>query len=70
MATQSRIYAVADKAGKVRLVEASHPSHALRHVASDTFTVKVPTQRELVDLMKKQTTIEIVKPEQGELPTT
>lgn len=68
MATQSRLYAVADKTGKIRLVEATHPSHALRHVAADTFTVKVPTQRELVDLLKKQTPIEIVKPEQGELP--
>lgn len=71
MATQPRVYSVTEKAGgKVRLIEASHPSHALRHVASDTFVVKVPTQRELIDLMKKQVPIEIVKPEQAELPAT
>lgn len=70
MATQTRLYLVADKSGKSRLVEANHPSHALRHVAADTFTVKVATQRELVDLMRKQVPIETVKPEQSELPTT
>jgi hypothetical protein len=69
MATAARIYSVAGKDGKARLIEATHPSHALRHVAADTFTVKVPTQRELVDLLRKGVNVEAVKHEQQELPT-
>lgn len=41
MATQTRIYKVAPAGdgGAARLVRATHPSHALRHVAADAFTV-------------------------------
>jgi hypothetical protein len=70
MTTQTRIYSVTDKAGNTRLVEASHPAHAMRHVAADTFTVKVTPQRELVDLLRKGVTVESVAHEQQELPTT
>jgi hypothetical protein len=70
MATAARIYSVASKEGKTRLVEATHPAHALRHVAADTFTVAIPTPRELVDLVSKGTAVEIVKHEQQELPST
>lgn len=66
--TVTRIYSVADQAGKVRLVEASHPSHALRHVAEATFTVKIPAPRELVELTKKGVIVETVRPEQLTLP--
>jgi hypothetical protein len=70
MATAARIYTVAGKDGKTRLIEATHPAHALRHVAADTFTVKVATQRELVDALRRGVNVEAVKHEQQELPTT
>jgi hypothetical protein len=70
MATAARIYTVADKQGRKRLVEATHPSHVMRHVAADTFTVNVASQRELVDLLGKGVPVESIKAEQIELPTT
>lgn len=65
----TRIYAVTDKAGAVRLVEATHPSHALRHAASTQYTVTVATQQQLVDLVRAGAEVERIRHEQTELTT-
>ncbi len=53
MAAPTRIYIVRNATADIdaetgkslhRLVRASHPSHALRHVAADSFEVKVASQ--------------------------
>jgi len=71
MATQTRIYKVApaSEGGTARLVRASHPSHALRHVAADAFTVKVASQDDLVAAFERGTKVETIAAEQHELPT-
>ena len=67
--TTLRIYLVADKATKKpRLVRASHPATALRHVADDAFTVKVASQDELVAAFESGTRVENISAEQTDLP--
>ena len=75
MATQTRIYAIQakDAAGNFvnyRLVRASHPSHALRHVAADSFACRVATQDDLIHGLSHGQQIETLKAEQQELPET
>lgn len=70
----TRIYIVTPKAAEGqtvvrRLVRASHPSHALRHVAADQLQVTVASQDDLVDLLGRGVPVETVKHEQHELPT-
>ena len=65
----TRIYLVADKVTKKpRLVRASHPSIAVRHVASDAFEVRVATQDDLVAGFEAGLQIEAIRAEQTELP--
>lgn len=53
MKTASRYYVVENKAtNERRLVRATHPNHAIRHVAQNVFSVHVPTQDELIELAK------------------
>lgn len=59
MATQQRIYVVTIGATD-RLVRASHPSHALQHVARDIAKVKVASQDELIDCLKDGIEVETV----------
>lgn len=68
----TRIYKVAPVAdgGPARLVRATHPSHALRHVAADSFMVKVASQDDLVAAFERGVQVEAIKAEQIELPTT
>ena len=49
----ARIYVVTSKAegATPRLVRASHPANALRHVAVDSFSVAVAAQETLVELV-------------------
>ena len=70
MATPTRIYKVAPAAegGASRLVRAAHPSHALRHVAADAFTVKVASQDDLVAALERGTKVETISAEQLNLP--
>lgn len=65
--SRTRIYAVKDKTNTVRLVKATHPSHALRHVAADSFSVDVASQDQLVELVSGGTAVETIKQEQIEL---
>jgi len=68
MAALTRIYTVSD--GKTdRLVRASHPSHALMHVARGAYSVHVSTQEDLETLLPAGVKVEDIKQEQGELPT-
>ncbi|HEU6455942.1 MAG TPA: hypothetical protein VN201_10780 [Roseateles sp.] len=70
MAAQTRIYTVEDNAtGQARLVRATHPSHALTHVARSAFSVRVSTQEDLTDLLPAGVKVEDIKAEQQELPT-
>ena len=78
MAAPTRIYIVRNATADIdaetgkslhRLVRASHPSHALRHVASDSFEVKVASQDDLVAAFESGTKVETIAAEQHELPT-
>ena len=61
MATNTRIYLVGSLDGSVRLVRASTPHQAISHVAHSQFTVRVPTQDELVGAVSKGITVENYK---------
>lgn len=69
MAATTRVYVVTDTTGNRRLVRATHPNHALRHVAESAFTVAVATVDEALALSAKGVKVEQVKHEQQELPT-
>ncbi len=68
----TRIYMVTDNSGKNKLVEASTPSGALRHVAKTYFDVKVASQKDIVNLMKDGQEVETatIQEDQTELPLT
>ena len=53
-----------------RLVRATHPATALRHVANDAFKVAVASQDQLVEAIGRGVKVEDVAHEQGQLPTT
>ena len=61
MATNTRIYIVGSLDGTIRLVRASTPHQAISHVAHSQFTVRVPTQDELVGAVSKGVTVENYK---------
>lgn len=68
---ETRIYRIKNKAdGKVRLVEATHPSNALRHVAQASFEVSVAKPADVVYAYEHGAKVEQVKPEQLSLPET
>ena len=46
-----RPYIVSDKQGAQRIVQAANQAQALRHVATDQFTVKAASASEVIDLM-------------------
>jgi len=78
MATPTRIYLVepkleGDKRAPLpqrRLVRATHPAHALRHVADGAYIVAIASQDELVDMIEAGIKPESIKAEQTELPNT
>lgn len=55
---------------KRRLVRASHPAIALRHVADAEYTVSVASQDDLIALLSDGSTVESINAEQQQLPTT
>ena len=58
----TRIYLVTDVADSSPvLVKASSPAQALRHVTEGMFTVKVPTQDELVAAIEGGAVVEVAK---------
>jgi hypothetical protein len=61
MATATRIYIVGSLDGSIRLVRATTPHQALSHIAHSQFTVRVPTQDELVAAVSKGVTVENYK---------
>lgn len=72
MATTTRVYKVKPKADggeKARLVRASHPAHALRHVADGEYQVEVASQDDLITMLQSGCPIEALRSEQQELPT-
>lgn len=74
MAAQ-RIYIVAPKTVEAgapeqrRLVRATHPANALRHVAEAQYGVAVASQDDLVALLGKGVRVESIDGEQQHLPT-
>jgi hypothetical protein len=76
MAAPTRVYIVGPKVkadgapDTRRLVRATHPSHALRHVADDELFVTVASQDDLIELLAAGAAVEALKPEQTEIPTT
>jgi hypothetical protein len=71
MASPTRIYTVCDNSsGTSRLVRATHPSHALMHVARGAYSVRVSTQEDLADMLPTGTAVEDIKQEQQELSAT
>jgi hypothetical protein len=69
MAAQTRIYHVT-VGDTVRLVRASHPSHAVQHVARELIACRVASQDDLLDAIKAGAFLETTLHEQAELPTT
>lgn len=69
MVATTRIYVVSPKAGggKPRLVRAGHPSHALRHVADDSYTVTVASHDDLERLLPAGVAVERIAHEQQEI---
>lgn len=67
-----RIYAVRDNRpeGRTRLVRATHPAHAVKHVAESAFSVAIASQDDLVKLLGMGVEVENLKQEQAELPAT
>lgn len=61
MAINTRIYIVGSSDGSTRLVRATTPHQAISHVAHSQFTVRVPTQDELVEAVSKGVTVENYK---------
>jgi hypothetical protein len=57
----SRIYIVGALDGTTRLARASTPHQAISHVAHSQFTVRVPTQDELIAAVSKGVTVENYK---------
>ncbi len=70
--TTTRIYLVkpksADGKSPRRLVRATHPSHALRHVAEAEYSVAVATHDDLEALLSDGAKVERISGEQQELP--
>ena len=68
MATEQRIYKVTGN-GRTQLVRASSQAQALRHIASDIFTVEVAKTIEVADLMVKGVHLKVAVPsaEQAEI---
>jgi hypothetical protein len=58
MATNNRIYILGSLDGTTHLVRATTPHQAISHVAHAQFTVRVPTQDELVSAVSKGVTVE------------
>lgn len=52
MATATRPYVITGKDGAQRLVQAGTQAQALRHVATDQFTVKAASASEVIELMQ------------------
>lgn len=66
----TRIYIVRPKAppgAPVRLVRATHPANALRHVASATLNVTVASQDDLIAALADGVPVETITAEQQEL---
>lgn len=63
MATKTRVYRWQN-----RLIEASHPSHVIAHIAAEMDAPRVATQADLIELLPK-VAIEKVRPVQAEIPT-
>jgi hypothetical protein len=69
----TRVYIITPKLAEdgkprmVRLVRATHPSNALRHVASATLNVAVASQQDLIACLADGIKVEDVRPEQREL---
>lgn len=69
--TATRIYRIAPTTGEgpARLVRATHPATALRHVAADAFEVRVASQDDLLASFEAGVKVESIAAEQQELPT-
>lgn len=63
MAVKTRVYRYKD-----RLIEASHPSHVIAHIAAELDKPRVASQDDLIELLGKGVKVEPVKPVQGVLP--
>lgn len=57
----TRIYIVGSLDGTTRLVRAATPHQAISHAAHSQFTVRVPTQDELVTAVSESVTVENYK---------
>lgn len=73
MPAPTRIYLVkprGDTTSPGRLVRATHPAHALRHVADGAYSVEVAGQEDLLALVQAGQQVESIKAEQVALPET
>lgn len=59
MAQQQRVYIVTEEGNeRVRLVRASTPAQAIRHVVKSVFSANVASQDALIDALGKGETVE------------
>lgn len=74
MATADRVYIVeskdADDKSLPRMVRATHPANALRHVAAALFATRVASVDDVLALRDKGVKVESIHAEQQQLPTT
>lgn len=56
---ETRLYEVNDtKAATTRLIEATNPAQAMRHIAASRFTVEVPNTLRVAELMQAGVKVE------------
>lgn len=63
----TRIYLVTSNQGAMKLVEATTPSQALRHVAKAHFDVKIAPQKSIVTMMKAGFEVEVATAQEEQL---
>lgn len=65
MPAPTRLYIVTDKEGGAeRLIEATHPSHAVKYVADQMLTVRVASAHDAARLVGQGVSVEKTKHEQ------
>lgn len=63
---KTRIYAVTDAKGFVRMIEAANPSQAMRHVAEDTFRVSIAAALDVAQYMRHGRSVEFATEPAGD----
>jgi hypothetical protein len=63
--TPVRLYAITRAGVSTRLVKANSQAQALRHVATDEYSVTIPSPLETVDLVSQGVVVEVAKTQEA-----